>query len=191
MKWLVIPIVCLFLIIPALAAGSYPGERPADKHLLREVDVALSFWADRYVTGCPDGITATIADSLDDPAEPAEAHMVGIIAGRGGDCRIWVHADITTETRRALRRPKERIDALEQECALVVHEVRHALPGGNVGGIDGEGHSESGIMAAEDERMDVPWDCLVLARKVDRPLRRQERINREVRNAVRQGAGKR
>lgn len=172
--------VLLLLAITAPAQAAYPGERPADGLLLDEVNVALEFWADRGVTGCPDGIRAVIADDLthpDDPPEPDEvALMPPFTGGRGGGCALVVSSEITRQTRRDLSEPDWRRDSLEEECGIVVHEVRHALPGGTEGGVDGMGHTATGIMGADfDWWTDTPWDCKVWAENVDRRIRRAVR----------------
>jgi hypothetical protein len=180
------PLLALALLV-ALAApakAAYPGERPADGLLWDEVSVALEFWADRGVTGCPGGIHAVIADDLTHPDDPPESEseadgatlMPSFTGGRGGGCALVVSSEITRQTRRDLSEPDWRRDSLEEECGIVVHDVRHALPGGTEGGVDGMGHTATGIMGADfDWWTDTPWDCKVWARKIDRRIRRDVR----------------
>ena len=116
------------------ASGSIP--------LNRGTALAVGFWADRNVTGCTDGIEATIR-----PLSGAD--------GFGGACRIVIAPWVLTrlEASRKLTRPKARI-AVEQFCALVVHEVGHAL---------GLPHTAEGVMRPDGGRA-IPWACQQWAR---------------------------
>jgi hypothetical protein len=184
-------IALLALVVLLVAAPSnasaYGGERPADGLLWEEVRVALGYWADRGVEPCPT-LNVMIADDLSDPLDaPTPANeMPGEIAGRGGACQLWINSEITRQTRRDLPKPVYRVQSLEDECATVVHEVRHALPGGAEGGVDGAGHTESGVMAADDSQGRViPGVCSRLARKIDRRITREAKAAKRAKRRAR------
>jgi hypothetical protein len=141
------------------ARAGYVGERAAtDALLTQEVQLAVAFWADRGVVGCGQGIAMSWADSLAGPD-------VLWVAGRGGDCHIWLNV---THVRRSLRIPParhrrmhgelvvvgaadgDRRDGAIAECRIVVHEVGHAL---------GLQHTPTGVMSAAPDMDGTPWAC--------------------------------
>jgi len=138
--------VLLLALIPATARADYPGQRPAiDGRLVAEIHVAVQFWADRGVAGCPGGITAYYAGDL--------SGAEGFALGRGGACTIWIEDRLTREYRSDHEQRHARADAAT-ECGIVAHEVGHAL---------GLEHTPSGVMA--DGPVTTPYACNAWARK--------------------------
>jgi hypothetical protein len=62
-------------ILPSVQPGAFPGQRPADSRLWASVAVAVEFWRERGITGCPDGIAAytVLSFPFDDSALAAAA----------------------------------------------------------------------------------------------------------------------
>jgi hypothetical protein len=149
----------LALLVPATAGAdvAFPGQRPAiDGRLVAEIHVAVQFWADRGVTGCPTGITAYYADDL---AASDQAHA----DGRGNDCTIWLLSGYVDGQRADLSQPGHAREDAATECSLVAHEVGHAL---------GLAHTTSGVMSAT--AVATPYACKAWARKAF-PARRMKR----------------
>lgn len=149
----------VFSVFAAFAPADWTAEnqRPADKQLRAQARLAVEFWAERNVTGCPDGIKATISDKIrnsEDPHDRAD--------GLGGQCEIVISEDLT-KVARARGGRRWMTAARTEECTTVVHEVFHALPGGNEGGVDGLGHTDGGVMDAS--MPETPWDCKQWARR--------------------------
>jgi hypothetical protein len=139
-------VVALVAPVPA-GAHPYPGEYPADERVRAAVAVAIGFWGERNVTSCPFGISAMVAPSLLD--------VDGDAAARGGGCRIWVRQDNLAAFRQPGTR-RWRVYGATDECALIVHEVGHAL---------GLEHTPDGVMAAGGPQA-VPWACREWARRL-------------------------
>jgi hypothetical protein len=130
------------LALMALAVAAPAAQASVESRAYSEIDLARAFWAERGVTGCDAGITVEVFN------EQQAAAM------QGGFCRVRVNL--------YWQRPNPWGLGREIECALVVHEVKHALPGGETGGIDGQGHTEDGIMATAPSV--VPYECVRWAR---------------------------
>jgi hypothetical protein len=92
-----------------------------------EVWNARRYWAERGVAGARD---APLNLEFDESPQTA--------AGQGGFGRVKMSTYWLQPNPWGMDPDTER--------ALVHHEVRHALPGGEVGGVDGQGHSEGGLM---------------------------------------------
>jgi hypothetical protein len=137
-------LLVLTVLLIALASETTQAH-PAQQRLERDVQMALRFWADRGVVGCPLGVTLTVVDLPE--------------AGQGGFCQVRMSGYWLPPNRWAMSR--------DVECAVVFHEVRHALPGGTFGGFDGQGHTESGLMAVPVGA--VPQECIGKRRPVKGP----------------------
>lgn len=162
-RLLIALVACAVLAPSEATATTYSGQRPADARTEKLVGIALEFWADRGITGCPNGIRSwTAADLMD--VDITSEFMVPF--GRGRACEVWFLRE-QLHTYRYDSYPAR--DGAGDECADVFHEVRHALPGGTEGGIDGHGHTADGIMAAQPEV--VPWACRKWARRTVRRRR--------------------
>lgn len=97
-----------------------------------EIWNARRFWAERGVAGAMDSPL-----SLEFDEAPQSA------AGRGGFGRVRISSYWLAPNPWGMGRDAER--------ALVHHEVRHALPGGERGGVDGQGHEARGLMGVPYE----------------------------------------
>jgi hypothetical protein len=147
----IVLVVVVAMTLTAAPAEAYPGEGPATARTRELTDLGVKFWRDRNVTGCPAGIVVLEADDLSDSDASG-----GGVAGRGGDCRLWI--------RRSLMRPAPKnVDGAPtrvEVCAIVVHEVGHAL---------GLQHTPTGVMRAVAGWPDsIPWDCRQWVRRHSR-----------------------
>lgn len=138
------------LIATALAAAaltfSYGDERPAPPALVQLAQgPARSFWRDRNVLGCDDGITVY------------QSSLVGEIGwGAGGNCTVWLSDDLVGVLEPDRFGRNELIDA----CQAVTHEVGHAL---------GLPHTPTGVMAVSGQPPTphgwAPWFCRTWAKR--------------------------
>lgn len=135
------------LVAAALTIG-LPGTAHAGvaEQVAADAELGRAFWQARGVTGCEDGFSVELF------YEPGAAMM------QGGFCRLRVNL--------YWQPPNPWAASRESRCALVFHEVKHALPGGETGGIDGQGHTADGLMATEVRA--VPTECLKKRRRVNR-----------------------
>lgn len=144
---LALPLLVVLAAVLAVPSGAHALEtKPADKsrvleRLQTEVAMGMTFWAARGVVTCPQ-VTVELY------AEPAGS------AGRGGGCRVLMNTYWLRPNRWGL--------SAQDECALVFHEVRHAL-GAETGGIDGNGHTATGLMTPDVGA--VPSECVQWARR--------------------------
>jgi hypothetical protein len=148
--------ICLLIAVilltpsPASAQVVYPGQQLAtDPQTTQEVALAVAFWRVRTVVGCPQGITAYVADDL--------TGGDGGAFGRGGDCAVWLwkgYVDMLRDDEGiSLSLAKWKV---VDECTLVVHEVGHAL---------GLAHSTGAPGIMNPDLMLDPWDCRLYARR--------------------------
>lgn len=148
--------VLLVLLAAPPARADYAGQRLAGPRGSTAVSMALAFWHARNVPGCDGGVTAWTAPSL--------ADRDGIVNpfGRGGGCEIWLSTEIEADLNAAVPyRP-----ALGFACAIVFHEVGHAL---------GLPHAPSGVMAVATS---YPFECLQWQRQVVRQADSARSANR-------------
>ena len=144
MRALLLALGSVILLSPTAVAAN------ASVPLDRATALAVRFWADRDVTGCPAGIEATV-------------RPLSRVDGLGGSCRITIaqRAVVRLEASRKLSPPRARFVA-EQFCGLVVHEVGHAL---------GLPHTTEGVMRPDGGRA-IPYSCQRWARARRAPSRR-------------------
>lgn len=117
MRWLLGALLALLAWPAGAAALDFPDARPtARPDVLAARDFAVTFWADRDVTGCPAGIAVYVAPSLYSPLDGVDA------TGRGWPCRVA----LSTPHLRKWARPWATRGA-ELLCTVMIHEVGHAL----------------------------------------------------------------
>jgi hypothetical protein len=120
-------------------SGPFPGERAAtDPVMLSEVALGVSYWAERGVSSCPDGIVTLTAPDL------GTTDGLGVLAG----CKLWIRDGMISGTTDRDRRATE-----EWRCMLILHEVGHAL---------GLEHSPGDPVMDADTLVPQP-ECLALA----------------------------
>lgn len=134
------------LIAGVLMSGGWSAgvEKPADRLLRKEVRVAVSFWAERGVTACPDGVLAVTGTDMYE-ATGVQDRPGSRVLGAGRECKIALPSWSVTPQRRRF------VDDREYECRIVVHEVGHAL---------GLRHAKSGVMRRYVNYAPTPWVCL-------------------------------
>lgn len=148
-----LPVIALTILL-AVAAPARAQQIPSDARLDSAVFVAVDFWAERGVTGCPGGIVAHGWRKLS-------------VAGHSSQCHIWINAVIQ---KAANNGPWWlRIMDATTECALVVHEVGHSL------GIE---HTNGGLMDPVYWAHSPPYDCRRWARNMYSGLRPTSRTSR-------------
>lgn len=167
--WLVaaFAVVAAIASPPAAADWTTGPTRAADAQLLAEVDLAVEFWAARGVTGCPNGIVARFAKKITDGTGQ---HADGL----GGQCELFISESLARIVRARGARWWRR-SGLREECTTVVHEVKHALPGGTEGGVDGLGHTDGGVMDGS-LFVETPWECTRWARRTVRETDRRPHV---------------
>ena len=121
----------------ALLLLAAPASATVPERVDRYVQDGLRFWQARGAQPCPGPVTV---EMINDPHRAA---------GEGGSCIVRVNWYWLPPNPWGMDN--------ETLCALVFHEVKHALPGGDVGGIDGQGHTADGLMAVPIAA--VPWEC--------------------------------
>jgi hypothetical protein len=162
MRTLALALLILFLAPAQAGAYSTPDQRPAPARVNQEIAAAVSFWQARGVTGCPNGIVAHVSNDLDGAN----------VAGRGIYCEMWIRRDIVAAANvsgngivcvggyPAYDSERDGIEAKRLEGLIVVHETGHAL-GLDHGGVDGYGHTATGIMS-HDAGNRIPMEIMRL-----------------------------
>lgn len=129
--------------------NGFPGQRAAtDPLMVREVDAARSFWRARNVAGCDAGVSTYVVENF--AGDPSSAF--------GGNCAVYFLSDqigVGYDGR--------------MNCAIVFHEVGHAL---------GLGHTRGGLMGERGPQT-VPFECRKLV-----PKPRPRIVTRRTRNGI-------
>ena len=157
-------LVTTALLACSLMTTATAHAAPADGQLWEEVKIAQAYWSFFEADPCP-----VITPSIIDLPVSDEAAIIQMASGWSviGSCAMALTPEFAAETRRS----RSTYYALRHECAVVVHEVGHAL------GLSHQDADSFPIMGEEFPARAIPSGCRawargqLTARHVNRPCR--------------------
>lgn len=154
MRKILIAGLAFFALAGTAHASSYPGEAETVRpDVITMVHVGDGFWGHRNVQ-MPCTPHVFLADDLSDKGDAA-GYMV---LGRGGapgtedQCKLWLNRSwIRDNLDGRGNTGSVRYIGQREICQIVVHEMGH---------LAGLGHTQGGIMDADNSKHPMPYDCI-------------------------------